>query len=195
MSIEHNTELLCKASKTGNSEEVRRLIPVSNPKAYDSVALRRAAQNGHTECVKLLIPVSGIFNEALRWAAHNGHADCVKLLISVPQPIDGMKPLLWAAEQGHTECVQLLIPISDPREYHSRALQLAARNGHIPCVELLYPASDPIVALKILQENYPDQPEKWIALEQHMEAEEAKRLRDVLSNEVDEGADVRKHKI
>lgn len=195
MSIEHNTELLCEASKTGNLDEVRRLIPVSNPKAYDSVALRRAAQNGHTECVKVLIPVSGIFSEALCWAAHNGHPDCVELLISVLESIDGMKALLWAAEQGHAECVQLLIPISDPKKYYSRALQLAARNGHTPCVELLYPVSDPIVALKTLQESYPDQPKKWIDLEQHMEAEEAKRLRDVLSNEVDDGAAVRKHKI
>jgi len=34
------------------------LIPVSNPKANNSIALQCAAENGHTDIVKLLIPVS-----------------------------------------------------------------------------------------------------------------------------------------
>jgi len=195
MSIEHNTELLCEASKTGNSEEVRRLIPISDPKAQDSDALRLAAKNGHTECARLLIKVSSAFGMALCWAAHNGHADCVELLISVPEPIDGLKALLWAAERGHAECVKLLIPISDPKKYYSRALQLAVRHGHTPCVELLYPVSDPLIALKTLQESCPNQPEKWIALKQYIEIEEAKRLRDALSHEVGNGSPGRKHKM
>jgi hypothetical protein len=52
------------------------LIPVSDPKAYNSFALRLAANNGHTEIVKLLIPVSDckdVDSDALRWAASNGH--------------------------------------------------------------------------------------------------------------------------
>lgn len=206
--IKHNTNLLCYAAKTGNTEEVCRLIPLSDPKARDSQALKLAASNGHTECVKLLIPVSGISSEALRWAgsealrwaAYYGHTQCVELLIPVCNPkADGSRALQWAAERGHTECVKLLIPTSDPKEDGSRALQMAARHGHTPCVELLCPVSDSIAALNTLKQQYSNYPEKWIdkwiVLEQCIEAEETKRLRDALSNEVGEDALNRRRKM
>ena len=81
-----NDHKLIEAATIGDTEEVQRLIPISDPKALDSRALRWAVHNGHAECVKLLIPVSDpkvLDSEALRWAAHNGHTECVKLLIPV----------------------------------------------------------------------------------------------------------------
>ena len=82
----NSTQLLIEASSIGDANEVKRLIPVSDPKANDSRALRYAAYNGHSECVKLLIPVSdpkANDSEALRMAARNGHIECVKLLLPV----------------------------------------------------------------------------------------------------------------
>jgi ankyrin repeat protein len=46
------------AATKGHLEIVKLLIPVSDPKAGGSYALRLAAENGHLEIVKLLIPVS-----------------------------------------------------------------------------------------------------------------------------------------
>lgn len=191
MSIQHNTQLLREAAKAGNAEDVQRLIPLSDPKDCDSLALRTAATLGHTECVELLIPVSNVFSDSLRWAAHNGHVRCVELLILETPPQNGSKALQWAAEHGHTECVKLLIPISNPKEDNSLALQLAVQNGHTECIELLYSVSDPTAALNTLKHKC--HPKAWIAFEQYIEAEEAKRLRAVLVNEVGEGMAVRQH--
>lgn len=82
----NNTHLLLKAVMNNDVDEVKRLIPISDPKASYSVALIEAAQNGHVECVKLLIPVSDpkeMNSMALFGAALNGHVECVKLLIPV----------------------------------------------------------------------------------------------------------------
>ena len=84
--IEYNTNLLIEANKNDDVEAVQRLIPVSDPKADNSHALRWAAFYGHTEIVKLLISVSdpkANDSEALRMAARNGHIECVKLLLPV----------------------------------------------------------------------------------------------------------------
>ena len=82
--IDKNTKQLIKASKKGDTEEVKRLISVSDPTMNDSEALKCSAEYGHIECVKLLIPVSDPKAEdsiALAWAAYNGHIDIVELLI------------------------------------------------------------------------------------------------------------------
>lgn len=126
--IKHNTKLLVRASKKGDCDEVKRLIPVSDPKANYSDALGGAAENGHIECVKLLIPVSNP-------KAMNSYA------------------LRWAAYSGHMECVKILIPVSDPKEDNSAALRFAAQGKHIECVKLLIPMSDCNRALSTLQ-NY-----------------------------------------
>lgn len=154
--IEINTELLIEAAKQGNLDEVRRLIPLSDPKANDSLALRMAAQNGHIECVELLIPVSD------------------------PKAKDSYA-LRWAAQNGHVQCVELLVPISDPKADHSFALQSAVENGHTPCVDLLYPVSEPMVVMKKLQDKYPDDYTIWGQLQQMIEAE---RVRNTLNAEV-----------
>lgn len=44
-----NNNLLIIAARDGNVAEVRRLIPISDPKAHDSLPLQLASENGHTE--------------------------------------------------------------------------------------------------------------------------------------------------
>lgn len=56
----NNTHLLLKAVMNNDVDEVKRLIPISDPKEMHSMALFGAALNGHVECVKLLIPVSDV---------------------------------------------------------------------------------------------------------------------------------------
>ena len=54
----HNSLPLRRAAEMGRIDIVKLLIPVSDPKANNSIALQCAAENGHTDIVKLLIPVS-----------------------------------------------------------------------------------------------------------------------------------------
>ena len=80
---------LCWAAGTGRKEIVQLLIPVLDPKAWESRALRWAAMKGHKECVELLIPVSdpkANDSEALRLAAANGHKEIVELLVPASDP-------------------------------------------------------------------------------------------------------------
>ena len=156
MSNQNNNDLLLFAARDGNVAEVCRLIPISDPKAYSSEALRLAAQYGRTECVKLLIPVSN-------------------------PKIQGSYALKIAADYGHTQCVELLIPVSDPKADKSQALQWAVANGHTQCAELLYPVSERMVALQQLQHDYPHDYTRWGQLYEMVEAE---RLRNTLNTEV-----------
>lgn len=137
------------AAEHGYGTLVRELIPVSDPKANDSYALRWAARNGHMEVVKLLMPVSdpgASESRALAWAAEKGHAKVVELLMPVSDPkAKDSRALAWAAESGHTEVVRLLIPVSDPKADNSAALRWAAQIGHVEVVRLLIPVSDPKV--------------------------------------------------
>lgn len=155
MSNQNNNDLLLFAARDGNVAEVCRLIPISDPKAYSSEALRLAAQYGRTECVKLLIPVSNI---------------------------RGSYALKIAADYGHTQCVELLIPVSDPKAKDSSALSGASFYGHTPCVELLYPVSDPLIVLKQLQHQWPHDSKKWGQLQEMIEVE---RVRNMLNAEVE----------
>lgn len=115
--IQYNTELLLQASGNGDTDEVKRLIPISDPQSRDSHALRLAAETGHLDVVKLLLPVSNpdiVDVYALPWAAYNGHTDIVQFFIPVSNPkTQNNRALRWAAEEGHIECVKLLIPVSN----------------------------------------------------------------------------------
>lgn len=144
--IEANTQLLYQAVKQQSVDNVRRLIPISDPKADNSYALRLAVGNGHIQCVELLIPVSD------------------------PKSNDSYA-LAVAAESGNIQCVALLIPVSQPKKRYSLALQRAVYHGHSQCVELLYPISNPVVALQKLQKEHPNDYSVWGNLEQMIEAE------------------------
>ena len=81
-----NITLLIEAAEAGNTEEVRRLIPITDPRERSNFALRMAAQNGHIKCVKLLIPLSdpkAKNSYALQATAYYGHPNCVDLLYPV----------------------------------------------------------------------------------------------------------------
>lgn len=151
-----NTELLFEAAQDGNIEEVRRLLPISDPKNNESLALQVAASYGHTECVKLLIPVSD------------------------PKANDSTA-LGWAGRYGSTECLKLLIPVSNTKANDSVALRAAVLNGHTQCVDALYGVSDVHAALKHLQQNNMNEYPAWRSLEHRFEAE---RQHSVLNSEL-----------
>lgn len=165
MSVETHTQHLLEAATTGKVDEVRRLLPISDPLFKCSGALRMAAQEGHWECVQLLIPVSDpraleeetleagtVLETALELAAMHGHLACVRLLIPVSNPRTHQSgALVGAAINGHVACVKELIPVSDPKSSNSLALQCAAFHGHHNCVDVLFAFSDPDAALEKLQ--------------------------------------------
>lgn len=194
--FEDNNNRLAHAAGAGDATEVKRLIPHSDPSSGFNAALGLAAHGGYVECVKLLIPVSNSptfyeFSSPLIMAVKGGHIECVRLLIPVTEKDWIHVALGVAAELNCIDCAKLLVGACNPKEKKSRPLQLALEHNNEECIELLYDVSDPIAALNTLKENFPNQPEKWSALEQF----EAKRLRGVLSNEVGEGAPDRKHKM
>lgn len=193
--ISENSRLLITAAFKGNAAEVARLIPMSDPKDYNSLPLQLAAKNGHTQCVKLLVDVSphvivSEHSSPLRKAAENGHVECVKLLIGVAKEDCIYKALCEAVRLKHTECVKLLMVACDVQYRRSLPLQLAAQYNH-ECIDLLYDLSNPIDAVKGLKIRNPSDT-SWIVLDQYIEAE---RLRGVLSKEVGEGIRVRKPKM
>ena len=117
LSTEIHTQFLILASDYGRLEIIKDLIPISDPKANDSEALRNAANYGFKDCVKALIPVSD------------------------PKANDS-EALRNAAFKGHVEIVNTLIPISDPKANHSEALIDASRNEDFPCMMALIPHSN-----------------------------------------------------
>lgn len=162
--IQQNTQLLEQASQNGDAVEVKRLIPISDPRVRNSVALRWAAGKGHTEIVELLIPVS----------------DCNTMYSYA---------LRGAAQHGHIECVKLLIPVSDPKANDSEALQLAVRSKHREIAKCLIPVSDYTVALQnMLHHN-----EDTTLIQQCIDEYEALQQKERLDNTLVETID-NKHK-
>lgn len=176
MCIEENTNLLIEAARKGDTPEVQRLIPLSDPTCNDSQALVCAASGGHTQCVRLLIPVSVLKSPALNLAAGKGYTQCVKLLLPAYDLKAKSSALFWATANGHTDCVKLLILASDPKVDNSFALQKAVANAHQSCIDLLYPVSDPSAALHQLQHDYPDDVSIWGELEQRIAHEQNQKL-------------------
>lgn len=142
---------LVLAAQNGQLEMVEYLIPLCDPKAKNSLALRMAVQNGWLEVVKVLMPVSDIKAEK-------------------------STALILASAKGFGEIVKELLPQSSPKAQNSRALGAAVQHGHPACVELLYPVSHPIAALKKLKFRFPNRPEKWQVLEDLMQSERQRKL-------------------
>lgn len=121
------TKALHEAARFGYLSIVTALIPVSDPKLYESKALDLAIAQNHVEVVKALIPVSDPDQSKslfLRKAVD---------LLSVPM-------------------VQTLLPHTDPKARNSLAFQYAAQHGHVELVELLYPHSDLLAAAREMVE-------------------------------------------
>ena len=183
-----NNHKLREASGHGHTDEVRRLIPISNPKFNDSQALIWAAAHGHTECVELLIPVSNANSSddaaPLFKSAQNGHTECVQLLLSVTDPIHYPRALNFAAMEGRRDCVEILMRVTDPTDEHSNALRTASRYSRHDIVDVLFEASAPETALDILMGQYPNTPQYWQYLKDKVETFHAQQQNQVLRKEI-----------
>ncbi|MBL8297755.1 MAG: hypothetical protein JNN30_05335 [Rhodanobacteraceae bacterium] len=137
-------QALVMAAEMGHVAAVHELIPVSEPKAHGSSALRAAAHNGHLGVLCELIPVSdpqAYESSALCGAAMRGNLDAVRVLIPVSNA-RASQALLRATQSGHIATVRELIPVSDPMAEESRALRSAARLGYSDLVRELAPVND-----------------------------------------------------
>lgn len=112
--VNSNTEELIEWAAIGNYKEVKRLIPISNPMANGSAALREAVENGHTDIVKLLIPHSNVKADGshlLQDALKSGQIECAKLLIPASDTIGhSFMVMSRAAYLENKEYVKLLAP-------------------------------------------------------------------------------------
>lgn len=135
--------MLVNAARVGDLMEVLRLIPICNPKAHASGALRWAAKEGHIECLRALIPVSN------------------------PKAED-YEALRLAIEFNHVECVKMLVPVCDLTFNQSEALVMAVIYQRPECVDLLYSGSDVPQALLHLQTKYPNAGNEWGFLEERL---------------------------
>lgn len=97
------------AVQMGLLDDVKRLIPLCDPKQHDSEALWHAATIGDVECLKLLIPVcnpKASNSLALQCALYYQHNDCVVLL----HPLSNAKKALrfLGEEYDHIDWAQRL---------------------------------------------------------------------------------------
>lgn len=122
--LQDNNEKLIDAVRFNDAEQVRKMIPISDPRYLQSHALRLAARMGHPQCLKLLIPVSDCDEfdyEALIHASIKGNVECVRLLIAhsnthACSTALGAALLRESATDGHKHCAQALYDVSDLKE-------------------------------------------------------------------------------
>lgn len=91
------SELLRVAAESQKPEIVEYLIPLTDPKAMDSLALRWACEKQGIECVKLLLPHSDpttANSAALRLAVTYGNYEAAKLLFDLCDPQPALTELL-----------------------------------------------------------------------------------------------------
>ena len=90
----NNTLQLIKASREGNTEEVARLIPISDPLHNNCAALQGACWHEHYACVQLLIPVSDpkvCSSVMLRLAVDVNDHVLVDMLYNVSDPQEALQ--------------------------------------------------------------------------------------------------------
>lgn len=129
---DHHTQLV-EAARNGNADDVRRFIPLCDPKHNHSEALCAAAENGHAECVALLIPLSNPKAQGyhpLRLACMNNHIDCVRLFLHSTPTDDKSLPLQECVRHQHFECLELLIPFCALHAHNGLPLRTAAHEGY-----------------------------------------------------------------
>lgn len=158
---------LVEAARTGNHEEVRRLIPLANTK--NNEALNAAIQQQHASCVEMLLPVSDLSN---------------------PDKINGM--LTLAVESNDVASVKLLIGVCDPKLNNSYPLQLAVLRDYTTIADMMFSVSAPRVALERLQQCFPQGgnvgggviEQRVAQFQERVERFESEQQRKVLSAEV-----------
>lgn len=141
---------LALAAEEGLANVVRKLVPLTEPTARNSLALVCAARAGHKEVVELLLPVSDALAEhsaALYEASACGHADVVKLLIPHSDPHDkDSRALAQAAHEGHLRVVKLLLPVSSSITCATQIFPTVAGHGGAEVVKLMLKAKLPDAA-------------------------------------------------
>lgn len=126
------------ASLFGQPNIIEILLPYSDAKYNDSLALGLAADNGHLECVALLLPHSdpkARASDAFGKAAGNGHLEIVKLLLPRSNVAESMA-LFRAASSGHLATVELLMNYDDHKNFGAMAFRVAASAGHLAIIDL-----------------------------------------------------------
>ena len=150
--LAENSDALCLAAREGNIDEVRRLIPISDPSVYDYQPLTWAVYYRYTDILRELVPVSdinrsGALHKLLDQAAVNGDAKSLEVLLSyyaatLPNDVYTHQIFTSAAKSGNVECLNLLLPFCDPKNSDSKALKTAVLYKHIDAIEFLIPLSD-----------------------------------------------------
>lgn len=159
---------LFMAAQKGDTEEVRRLIPISDATIQSNRALRHAVSEGHAECVKLLLPVSRLTDEVayenlVVGAIENNHTECVKILLAVENlsfdPSFAVTYFLMRAVSWEKiDLVRFLIPlalnkISTDERYTYTILQTSILNGNEDIFNELLVFSNPQLAWDDLQKR------------------------------------------
>ena len=151
-------QLLVKASKTGNIDQVRLLldlgVDVNAINDQHKSSLYYASEKGHLEIVILLLQHGADSNASdyqsktpLHKAAQNGNLEIAELLLKNKADVNskdanGDTPLHYASKSGDLEVAELLLQngadVSACNSYHQQTpLHLAAINGHPKVVEVL----------------------------------------------------------
>ncbi|WP_447896616.1 ankyrin repeat domain-containing protein [Stenotrophomonas acidaminiphila] len=84
--LNHNSEMLEYYAEKGDVEEVKRLMPISNPKTSWSWPLVFAVMQGHKDIVEFLLPyVTPNFNDcwAFKTAIRKGNTEIIDLIYVV----------------------------------------------------------------------------------------------------------------
>lgn len=154
--VECNSGVLIAAASQGNTEAVRILIPHSDPKTSDNLALKMALIANHWDCVDLLKNHCSLVacNNALNRAIKNNDHKTFEKILACTAPITTDKPLIWAACFGRHQLLSKIISISTSQNINSEALKAAAHYGHPKCVELLIGLSDPKDLPNVLVEAF-----------------------------------------
>lgn len=152
-----HTNVVINSAQNGNMEALKASLPLSNPRAFESVALVHAAERGDVAMVRVLMDVcdpKAHNSRAFVQACAHGHLEVAQLLYPVSTPKTARFALVEAARGGHTEVVEWLLGFvyASPRTNASCALQKAVEGGHWGCVEVLLPLSNPRAdSSKVLQ--------------------------------------------
>lgn len=150
--LAENSDALCLAARNGDIDEVRRLIPISDPSVYNYQPLTWAVTYRYTDILRELIPVSkidrkGALDTLLNQAAVNGDAKSLAVLLpyyasTLPSDVDINTIFTRTAEAGHVDCLAALLPFCDPKYKNSWALKSAGLYKKIDAIEFLIPLSD-----------------------------------------------------
>lgn len=109
--VECNSWVLIAAVSQGNTDVVRILLPHSDPKTSDNLALKMALVSSDWECVDLLKNHCSLVvcNTALNRAIQNNDQETFEKIVACSAPITTDKPLICAARFGRDEFLSKII--------------------------------------------------------------------------------------